>query len=67
MLRNLVHIRSTHTRINPVKKSKINLLTLQYEIFKKESNKTIMDMFTMFSIVINGLKPLGENVLLMSF
>ena len=44
-----------------MKESKINVLVYKYKLFKMESNELIIDMFTCFIDIINGLKNLGKS------
>ena len=50
-----------HEGTNQVKKSKINLLVQNYEMFKMSSNETISEMFTRFTMIINSMKNLGKT------
>ena len=51
----------TYEDTNQVKKSKINMLVHRYELFKMKSNKSITDIFTRFTDIINGLKSLKKS------
>ena len=44
----------THEGTNQVKESKINMLVHKYELFKMESDETIIGMFTCFTDIINN-------------
>ena len=48
----------THEGTNQVKESKINILVHNYELFKIKSDESIIEMFTRFIDIINGLKSL---------
>ena len=50
----------THEGTIQVKETKINMLVHKYELFRMESNETIIDMFTRFTDIINNLKNLGK-------
>ena len=50
----------THESTNQVKETKINMLVHKYELFRMESNETIIDMFTRFTNIINNLKNLEK-------
>ena len=43
-----------HEGTNQVKESKINMLVHKYELFKIETNETIIGMFTHFIDIINN-------------
>ena len=42
-------LETTHEGTNQVKKSKINLLVHNYELFSMKENKTIVEMITRFT------------------
>ncbi|KAK5770992.1 hypothetical protein PVK06_047159 [Gossypium arboreum] len=42
-------------------KSKVGILTLNYEIFKMKLEEDIKTMFDRFTIIINGLKSCGKT------
>ena len=44
----------THEGTSRVKESKINLLVHTYELFQKKQRKTIVDMYTRFTDVVNS-------------
>ena len=44
-----------------MKKSKINLLIHNYELFSMEENETIVEMITRFTDIVNGLEVLGKT------
>ena len=50
----------THKGTNQVKKSKINMLVHNYELFKMKLEESITQMFTHFTDIINGLKNLDK-------
>ena len=52
----------THERTNQVKDSKVRILVSDYEIFKMKRNESIVEMFTRFTDVVNGLEGLGNRV-----
>ncbi|XP_016743097.1 uncharacterized protein [Gossypium hirsutum] len=51
----------THEGRSRVKKSKISLLTLDYELFKAKLEEGINEMSDRFTHIINGLKALGKT------
>ena len=52
----------THEGNNQVKDSKVRILVNDYEMFKMKPNEFIVEMFTMFTDVVNGLEGLGNSV-----
>ena len=52
----------THEGTNEVKRSKIDLLMNQYELFCMKSKESIRDMFTRFTNIINELASLGKFI-----
>ncbi|XP_070026719.1 uncharacterized protein [Nicotiana sylvestris] len=44
-----------------VKQSKINMLTAEYELFRMKDDKSIQDMHTRFTSIINELHSLGDE------
>ena len=50
----------THKCTNRVKESKVNLLMQDFELFRMKPSETIVDIYTRFTDVINGLKALGK-------
>ena len=52
----------THEGTNQVKDSKVKILENDYEMFKMKPNKSIVEMFTRFTNVVNGLESLGKWV-----
>ena len=49
-----------HEGINQVKKSKINMLVYQYELFKMDPTESITSTFNRFIDIINRLKSLEK-------
>ena len=52
----------THEGTNQVKDSKVRILLKEYEMFKMKPNESIVEMFTRFIDVVNGLEGLGRSV-----
>ncbi|XP_056695347.1 uncharacterized protein [Spinacia oleracea] len=52
----------THEGTNEVKRSKIDLLMHQYELFTMKPSETIQDMITRFTNIINELNSLGKII-----
>ncbi|KAA3470956.1 zf-CCHC domain-containing protein/UBN2 domain-containing protein [Gossypium australe] len=50
----------THEGTNQVKKSKVGILTLNYETFTTKPEEDIKAMFDRFTIIINELKSYGK-------
>ena len=50
-----------HEGTNQVKKIKINMFIHKYELFKIEPSKSITNIFTRFTDIINGLNNLGKD------
>ncbi|KAK2973033.1 hypothetical protein RJ640_000022 [Escallonia rubra] len=48
----------THEETNQVKETKINMLVQQYEAFKMKEHESINEMYSRFTLIINGLKLL---------
>ena len=44
-----------------MKDSKVRILENDYEMFKMKPNESIVEMFTRFTDVVNGLEGLGCN------
>ena len=44
-----------------MKKSKINLLVHNYELFSMKENETIVEMITRFTDIVNGLEALAKT------
>ncbi|KAL4387995.1 hypothetical protein GQ457_09G018890 [Hibiscus cannabinus] len=55
-------LETTYEGTNDVKETQIGLLNLSYENFKMESDEEITMMFDRFSVIVNGLKGLGEVI-----
>ncbi|KAH1107555.1 hypothetical protein J1N35_011323 [Gossypium stocksii] len=53
-------LKVTHEGTSQVKKSKIKILTLNYETFKMVPKKDIKTMSNRFTIIINSLKSYGK-------
>ncbi|XP_009775756.1 uncharacterized protein LOC107759620 [Nicotiana tabacum] len=51
-----------HERTTQVKQSKIDMITTEYELFKMKDDKSIQDMHTRFTSIINKLHSLGEII-----
>ncbi|XP_075097858.1 uncharacterized protein LOC142175177 [Nicotiana tabacum] len=51
-----------HEGTTQVKQSKIDMLTIEYELFKMRDDESIQDMDTRFTSIINGLHSLGETI-----
>ena len=54
-------LETTHEGTYQVRKTKISMLTLEYELFFIGVNETINEMTDRFTDIINGLKVLGKN------
>ena len=52
----------THEGTNQVNDSKVRILVNDYEMFKMKPNESIVEMFTRFTNVVNGLEGLGNKV-----
>ena len=52
----------THEGTNQVKDSKVRILVIDYEMFKMKPNESIVETFTRFTDVVNGLEGLGNCV-----
>ena len=50
----------THEGTSKVKDSKINFLIHDFELFGMKPSETIVDMYTHFMDVVNGLRALGK-------
>ncbi|XP_069154467.1 uncharacterized protein [Solanum lycopersicum] len=55
-------MRTDYEGTTQVKKSKIDNLTRQYELFRMAEGETIQDMHTRFTSIINEMYSLGEIV-----
>ena len=51
-----------HEGTTQVKDSKVRILENDYEMFKMKPNESIVEMFTRFTDVVNGLEGLGKKV-----
>nr|XP_009622274.1 uncharacterized protein LOC104113718 [Nicotiana tomentosiformis] len=51
-----------HEGTTQVKQSKIDILTTEYELFRMKDDKSIQDMYTHFTSIINELHSLGEII-----
>nr|XP_033515022.1 uncharacterized protein LOC117279578 [Nicotiana tomentosiformis] len=51
-----------HEGTTQVKKSKIDMLTTDYELFRMKDDESIQDMHTRFTPIINELHSLGEII-----
>ena len=47
---------------NQVKDSKVRILVNEYEVFKMKPNEYIVEIFTRFMDIVNGLEGLGRSV-----
>ena len=52
----------THEGTTQVKDSKVRILENDYEMFKMKPNESIVEMFTRFTDVVNGLEGLRKRV-----
>ena len=55
-------LKITHVGTYQFKYSKVRILVNDYEMFKMKRNESIIEMFTRFPNVVNGLKGLGNRV-----
>ncbi|KAK8985024.1 hypothetical protein V6N11_082643 [Hibiscus sabdariffa] len=55
-------LETTYEGTNDVKETKIGLLNLSYKNFKMELDENVTKMFDHFSVIVNGLKGLGEVI-----
>ncbi|XP_070008211.1 uncharacterized protein [Nicotiana sylvestris] len=51
-----------HEETTQVKQSKIDILTIEYELFRMKDYESIQDMHTRFTSIINELHSLGETI-----
>ena len=56
-------LKVTHEETTQVKKSKISLLSNQYEMFKMQSNESITSWFDRYTSIVNQLNQLGRVIL----
>ena len=54
-------LKITHEGTNRVKDSNINLLMHDFELFHIKLSETVIDIYTCFMVVVNGLKALGKT------
>ena len=52
----------THEGNNQVKDSKVRILENNYEMFKMKPHESIVEMFTRFTDIVNGLEGLGKMI-----
>ena len=52
----------THEKTNKVKDYKVRIIVNDYEMFKMKLNESIVEMFTRFRNVVNGLESFGNRV-----
>ena len=50
----------SHEGTSRVKDSKVNILMHDFELFQMKPSETIVDMYTRFTDVVNGLQALGK-------
>ncbi|XP_075095328.1 uncharacterized protein LOC142173605 [Nicotiana tabacum] len=55
-------LQTAHEGTTQVKQSKIDMLTIEYELFKMKGDESIQDMHTQFTSIINELHSLGEII-----
>lgn len=55
-------LKTTHEGTSKVKKSKVDMLTTQYETFTMKEGQTIQDMHTRFTSNTNKIHSLGEDI-----
>ena len=55
-------LQTAHEGTTQVKKSKIDNLNRQYELFRMREGETIQEMHTKFTATINGIYSLGEII-----
>ncbi|XP_070032600.1 uncharacterized protein [Nicotiana tomentosiformis] len=53
-------LQTAHEGTTQVKQSKIDMLTIEYELFRMKDDKSIQDMHTRFTSIINEMHSLGE-------
>jgi hypothetical protein len=61
----LACIRVTHKGTNQVKEYKIDMLVLQYELFKMLPSESITSMFIRITTIINSLDALGKTYIIL--
>ncbi|XP_075087712.1 uncharacterized protein LOC142169709 [Nicotiana tabacum] len=52
-------LQTTHEGTTQVKQSKIDMLTIEYELFRMKDDEPIQDMHTRFTSIINEIHSLG--------
>ncbi|KAL4383313.1 hypothetical protein GQ457_15G027770 [Hibiscus cannabinus] len=55
-------LETTYEGTNDVNETKIGLLNLIYKNFKMQTDENVTKMFDHFSVIVNGLKGLGEVI-----
>ncbi|XP_070017257.1 uncharacterized protein [Nicotiana sylvestris] len=55
-------LQTAHEGTTQVKQSKIDMLTTEYELFRMKDDKSIQDMHTRFTSIINELHSLGAVI-----
>ncbi|XP_070002575.1 kinetochore-associated protein DSN1-like [Nicotiana sylvestris] len=55
-------LQTAHEGITHVNHSKIDMLTIEYELFKMQDNEFVQEMQTRFTSIINQLHSLGETI-----
>ncbi|XP_070029673.1 uncharacterized protein [Nicotiana sylvestris] len=54
-------LQTAHEETTQVKQSKIDMLTIEYELFRMKDDESIQDMHTRFTSIINELHSLGAD------
>ncbi|XP_075083276.1 uncharacterized protein LOC142167024 [Nicotiana tabacum] len=55
-------LQTAHEGTTQVKQSKIDMLTIEYELFRMKDDESIQDMHTRFTSIINELHSLGDII-----
>ncbi|XP_070009892.1 uncharacterized protein [Nicotiana sylvestris] len=55
-------LQTAHEGTTHVKQSKIDMLTIEYELFRMKDDESIQDMHTRFTSIINELHSLGDVI-----
>ncbi|XP_070014123.1 uncharacterized protein [Nicotiana sylvestris] len=55
-------LQTAHEGTTQVKQSKIEMLTIEYELFRMKDDESIQDMHTRFTSIINELHSLGDVI-----
>ncbi|XP_070014737.1 uncharacterized protein [Nicotiana sylvestris] len=55
-------LQTTHEGTTQVKQSKIDMLTIEYELFRMKDNESIQDMHTRFTFIISELHSRGDVI-----